>query len=139
MVPPPAGWPTSPTKPLGQQGPQKWPPVEDNCHPKICLLMDPYLSKYNNYIDLSAILTALGKWVLDLPSLPQYCAPTEIPLICWNNVLGCCFRGRQCKFLKGHLCKGNVTDNIAESVTDCIGKGVLYYTDLPQAGTSPGK
>ncbi len=30
-------------------------------------------------------------------------------------------------------------DNLSECITDCIGKGVLYYTDLPHAGTSLGK
>ena len=40
--------------------PRKSPP-EDIRHPKIKAMMDPYLAKYNNYINLSKILTASNK------------------------------------------------------------------------------
>ncbi len=49
--------------------------------PKNRLLIDPYLSRYNNYIDLSAILTASRKRIGDLPSMPQHCTPTGTSLI----------------------------------------------------------
>ena len=65
--------------------------------------MDPYLARYNNYINLSAILTAENKRITDLPSLPNYCTPTGVSFICWNTVLRRCFRGKQCKYYKGHV------------------------------------
>jgi hypothetical protein len=138
-IPPPAGWPTSPSKPPGQQGSQKWAAPKDICHQKIRLLMDPYLLKCNNYINLLAILTSAGKRMGDLPSLPQYCTPTGTPLLCWNNVLGHCSRGIRCKFFKGHVSKGNVTDEFADNIVNCTSKGVVYYTNLPQGGTSTGE
>jgi hypothetical protein len=138
-VPPPAGWPMSPSKPPGQQGSQKRAAPKDIHHQKIRLLMDPYILKYNNYINLLAILTSSGKRMGDLPTLPQYCTPTGTPLLCWNNVLGRCFRGKRCKFFNGHLRKSNVTDEFADNVVDCISKGVVYYTGLTQGGTSPGE
>jgi hypothetical protein len=100
--------------------------------------MDPYLAKYNNYIDLLAILTASGKTMRNMPTLPKYRTPTGTAYICWNSVLGRCFRGRRCKFIKGHVGKGEVTNEFAEAVADCIGKGVLYYTETPPTtGGSP--
>ena len=38
--------------------------------------MDPYLKRYNNYINIPEILTASGKRMSDLPTLPKYCHPT---------------------------------------------------------------
>ena len=32
-----------------------------------------------------------------------------------------------------------MTDEFAEAVTECIGKGVLYYTGLSQGGSSDKK
>jgi hypothetical protein len=138
-VTPLAGWPMSPSKPPGQQGSPKGAAPEDICHQMIWLLIDPYLLKYNNYINLLAILTSSGKRMGDLPPLPQYCNPTGTPLLCWNNVIGHCFRGKRCKFFKGHVRKGNVTDEFADNVVNCISKGVVYYMGLPQGGTSPGE
>jgi hypothetical protein len=137
-IPPPAAWPTSPPyKAQGQPMAQKQAPAEDIRHPKIRALMDPYLVKYNNYIDLGGILNASGKTMRDLPPLPQYCTPTGSPLICWNNVLGRCFRGKRCKFLRGHVRRGDVMEAFADAVADCIGKGVLFFTATPIAGGSP--
>ena len=61
----PRGGPTPP----GQGG------CEDTRHPKIKLLMDPYLKRYNNYVNIPEILTASGKRMSDLPTLPKYCHP----------------------------------------------------------------
>ncbi len=99
--------------------------------------MDPYLARYNNYINLSAILTAANKRITDLPSLPNYCTPTGASCICWNTVLGRCFRGKQCKYYKDHIQKNDFTDEFADAVSNCISKGVLYYTELPQGSGSP--
>ncbi len=55
---------------------------EDVQNPKIKTLMDPYLQKYNNYIDLSALLTASGKRFGDLPTLPQYWSPQGATFVC---------------------------------------------------------
>ncbi len=110
---------------------------EDIHHPKIKLLMDPYLKKFNNFVNLSKILTSLGKRMPDLPTLPKYCHPTGQPFICWNSVLGKCVRGSRCKFSRRHLSKGDATDKFADAVNDCIGKDVLYYTNLPVGARSP--
>ena len=59
-------------------------------------MMDAYLAKYNNYINLSEILTASNKQITDLPTLPSYTTPTGSSGICWNIVLGRCFKGKQC-------------------------------------------
>jgi hypothetical protein len=133
---PPAQWtalaptlaPTTLTKPTQ--------PKEDICHPKIKLLMDLYLKWYNNFVGLSDILTACGKSLMDLPTLPQYCHPTGQSFLRWNSVLGKCFCGLQCKNSKGHAKKGDVTDTFADAVSDCISKGVLCYANLPE-GESP--
>jgi hypothetical protein len=99
--------------------------------------MNPYLQKYNNYIDLLAILTASGKCMGDLPTLPQYCYYTRATLICWNSVLGKCFRGKWCKFYCGHLHLGKATDPFADDVIDTIRKGVTHYVSLLPSSGSP--
>jgi hypothetical protein len=73
----------------------------------------------------------------DLPTLPQYCSPMGATLICWNSVLGRCFRGKWCKFFQGHLRKGKATDKFADDVIDTIGKGVTHYLDVPPSIRSP--
>ena len=139
-VPPPAGWGPAPQRQQGgQQGSPRRPPPEDIRHPKIKALMDPYLLKYNNYINLGEILSASNKRITDLPGLQGYTTPTGSSCICWNSVLGRCFRGRRCRYSKGHVQKADMTDKFAEAVADCIGKGVLYYTDLPQGGSPDAK
>ncbi len=82
-IPPPSRWGTSPQRQQGgQQGlPRKSPP-KDIRHPKIKAMMDPYLAKYNNYINLSEILTASSKRITDLPTLPSYTTPTGSSGIC---------------------------------------------------------
>jgi hypothetical protein len=112
-------------------------PKEDTQHPKIKLLMDLYLKQYNNFLNLLEILTSSGKPMMDLPSLPQYCQPTGQPFLCWNSVLGKCFWGAWCKYSKGHLKKGEVMDAFVDAVSECISKGVLYYTNLPARASSP--
>ena len=93
--------------------------------------MDPYLKRYNNYVNIPEILTASGKRMSDLPTLPQYCHPTSQSFLCWNGVLGRCFRGPRCRFARGHIQKGESTDAFADSVTDVISKGVLHFINLP--------
>jgi hypothetical protein len=85
---PPTRWPApapAPSPPARGQTKK-----EDTCHPKIRALMDPYLQRYSNVLNLSEILTSSGKRMTDLPSLPQYCLPTGNPFICWNSVLAKC-------------------------------------------------
>jgi hypothetical protein len=55
--------------------------------------MDPYLKQYNNYVNIPEILTASGKRMSDLRTLPKYCHPTGLSFLCWNGVLGRCFQG----------------------------------------------
>ena len=100
-------------------------------HLKIKLLMDPYLKRYNNYVNIPEILTASGKRMSDLPTLPQYCHPTGQSFLCWNGVLGRCFRGPRCRFARGHIKKGESTEAFADSVTDGVSKGVLHFINLP--------
>jgi hypothetical protein len=121
---PPAAAPvaTTPTKPLQQR--------EDIRLQKIKLLMDPYLKRYNNFVGLSDILTACGKRLTDLPTLTNYCHPTGQSFLCWNSVLGRCFGGSQCKYSKGHVKKGDITDEFTDAILDCISKGVLHYINL---------
>ncbi len=99
--------------------------------------MDPYLKHYNNIVIFLEILTSSGKWITDLPTLPQYCLPLGQPFLCWNSVLGKCFQGLWCKYYKGHLRKGDATDTFAATISECINKGVLYYTNLPAGAGSP--
>ena len=110
-VPPPGAPPTQWTA-LPPTAPQPPPPTrttmppaakEDIRHPKIKQLMDPYLKKYNNYFNLSDILTASGKRMTDLPTIQKLCHPTGQPYLCWNSVLGKCFRGSRCKYSRGHI------------------------------------
>ncbi len=125
--------------PASGGGPRK-PVGKDICNPKLKAVMDPYLQKYNNYIDLSALLTASGRCVGDLPTLPQYCSPMGASLICWNSILGKCFRGKRFKFFQGHLCKGKAMDQFADNVIDIIKKGVTHYLDgSPSIGSPSNK
>jgi hypothetical protein len=133
----PLGKPGSCTSPSPIALPGTIPAKEDTRHPKIKLLMDPYLERYNSILNLSQTLTLSGNRMTDLPSLPQYCQPTGQPFLCWNSVLGKCFRGAWCKYSKGHLKKGDATDAFAEALFECISKGVLYYTNLPTGASSP--
>jgi hypothetical protein len=128
---PPPTWEPAPGPPRAQAPPQGRSGQEDIRHPKIKQLMDPYLKRYNNYVNVANILTASGKRMTDLPTLPKYCHPTGQSFLCWNSVLGRCFRGPRCRFARGHVKKGESTDSFADGVTDVIGKGVLYYTNLP--------
>ncbi len=73
LPPPPPGGPP-PTRPGGQ---------EDTCHPKIKLLMGPYLKQYNNYVNIPEILTASGKRMSDLPTLPKY--PSCVGIVFWGD------------------------------------------------------
>jgi hypothetical protein len=93
--------------------------------------MDPYLQRYNGYVNLSEILTSSGKRMSDLPTLPQYCSAKGESLICWNSVLGTCFQGKRCRYDKGHVQQGEATNAFADATLDCVSKGVLYYTNLP--------
>ncbi len=86
------------------------PGQEDIRHPKLKLLMDPYLKRYKNYVNIPEILTTSGKGMSDLPTLPKYCHPCGQSFLCWNCVLGRCFRGPWCRFARGHLKKGKSTD-----------------------------
>jgi hypothetical protein len=149
----PLWWATSgPTSnPMGKSGssaglgltqtPNQVPslPKDDLHHPTIKLLMDPYLRHYNNFVNFPEILTLSGKLMRDLTTLPQYCQPTGQPFLYWNSGLGECFWGVGCKFYKGHLKikKGEATDAFAAAVSECISKGVLYYTNLPAEASSP--
>ncbi len=99
--------------------------------------MDPCLLWYNNVLNLLDILTLSGKQMMDLLTLPQYCLPTGHPFICWNSVLVKCYRGPRCRFAKGHLKRGEVTDAFAGAVADIIKKGVAYYTNLMAGSGSP--
>ena len=90
---PPKIWDTPPVVAPGAPQPTnpRNPKKTDPRHPKIKQLMDPYLKRYNNYVNLSEILTSSGKRMTDLPTLPQYCSATGASIICWNSVLGLCF------------------------------------------------
>ncbi len=145
--PPPTHWPS--TSPAIAPGPPGGPSLapgggprkqggKDICNAKIKAVMDPYLQKYNNYINLMALLTASGKCMGDLPTLPQYCSPTGATFIRWKGVLGKCFRGKWCKFFRGNLRKGEVTNPFANNMIDTIGKGVAHYVSLPPSSGSPG-
>jgi hypothetical protein len=121
---PPTCWELAPGPPRALAPPQRRSGQEDIRHPKIKQLMDPYLKWYNNYVNIADILTASGKRMTDLPTLPKYCHPTGQSFLCWNCMLGRCFHGPQCWFARGHS-----TDAFANGVTDVISKGVLYYTN----------
>jgi hypothetical protein len=94
--------------------------------------MDQYLRKYNNQINLIGILNALGKCMMDLPSLDKYCTPPGTSYICWNSMLGKGYHNKQCTYVRGHIVKGDMTDEFADAVMDVISKGMLHYTNLPQ-------
>ncbi len=67
---PPAQWTTPAPAPAPTMPMKPTQPKEDIRHPKIKFLMDPYLKRYNNFVNLSDILTACGKRLTDLPTLP---------------------------------------------------------------------
>jgi len=78
LPPPPPGGPP-PTRP-GQ---------EDTRHPKIKLLMDPYLKRYNNYVNIPEILTASGKRMSELPpfqnTATQLANPSFVGIAFWGD------------------------------------------------------
>ncbi len=75
--------------------------------------------------------------MMDLPTLPKYCHPLGQLFLCWNSVLGKCFRGLRGKFSQGHVKNGDVMEAFANAISNCISKGVLYYTNLPAGEGSP--
>ena len=93
--------------------------------------MDPYLKRYNNYVNIPEILTASGKHMSDLPTLPKYCHSTGQSFLCWNGVLGRCFQGPRCRFARGHIIKGESTVAFANGITNVISKGVLHFINFP--------
>jgi hypothetical protein len=72
-----------PPSPPGGPPPTR-PGQEDTRHPKNKLLMDPYLKRYNNYVNIPEILTASGRRMPDLPTLPKYCHPTGQSFLCYG-------------------------------------------------------
>ncbi len=128
---PPTNWATPPggapgsTQPSNPRNPKK----SDPRHPKIKQLMDPYLKRYNNYVNLSDILTASGKRMNDLPTLPQYCSVKGDSFICWNSVLGSCLRGRRCRFARGHVKQGDATDAHAATSLSLTNLGPVTRLD----------
>lgn len=130
---PPTNWEAPPgVMPGGTQLTNQRNPKKTNVrHPKIKQLMDPYLKRYNRYVNLAEILTSSGKRMSDLPTLPQYTSAKGDTFICWNSALGTCYQGKRCRYSRGHLKQGEATDSFADATLDCISKGVLYYTNLP--------
>ncbi len=56
------------------------------------------LMKYKTYINVGEILTASNKSITDMPALQGYTTPTGSSCICWNSVLGRCFKGKRCRY-----------------------------------------
>jgi hypothetical protein len=105
---------------------------EDTRHLKIKLLMDPYLKKYINFVNLSDILTLLGIGMTDLPTLPKYCHLLGQLFLCWNSVLGKCFRGSRCKFSRGHAKRGDGAEAFANAVSASEKVSCIIPTFLPR-------
>ena len=57
LGPPPTWEPPALPPPLPGGPPPTRPGQEDIRHPRIKLLMDPYLKRYNNYVNIAKILT----------------------------------------------------------------------------------
>jgi hypothetical protein len=106
----PPTWEPAPALPLPPPGgpPPTKSGQEDTRHPKIKLLMDPYLKRYNNYVNIPEILTASGKCMSDLPTLPKYCHPTGQSFLCSNCVLGRCFPRTLVQVCLGSFKKGRI-------------------------------
>jgi hypothetical protein len=64
----------------------------------------------------------------DLPTLPKYCHPTGKSFLCWNWVLGRCFRGPRCRFARGHLKRANPMKRLPTASPTSSAKG--YYISL---------
>jgi hypothetical protein len=132
--PPPTWGPALVLPPQPPGGPPPTRPGQENIrHPKIKLLMDPYLKRYNNYVNIPEILTASGKRMSDLPTLPKYCHPSGQSFLCWNCVLGRCFRGPWCKFALGHLKRANPPTCLPTVSRTSSAKG-SYTTQTSQLG-----
>ncbi len=91
LGPPPTQWSTQAPAPCPTAPATPTQTKEDIRHPKIKLLMDLYLKKYNNFVSLLDILTLSGKQLTDLTTLPNYCHLTGQSFLCWKCVLGKCF------------------------------------------------
>jgi hypothetical protein len=50
-----------------------------------------------------------------------------------------CYATTSSLFFKGHASKGNVMDEFADNIVNCICKEVVYYTNLAQGSTSTGE
>jgi len=111
LLPPPPGRPP-PTRP-GQ---------EDTRHPKIKLLIDPYLKRYNNYMNIPEILTPHPSKIL----------PPNCPILLVLELrVGKMLPRTSVQVCPGPFKKGESRDSFADSVTDVISKGVLHYINLP--------
>ncbi len=58
----------------------------------------------------------------------------QIPAI-WSVIQAT--KGKSIDVYHAHIKKGDAMDEFADAVIDCIGKGVLYYTNLPAGAGSP--
>ncbi len=112
----------------------------DNRNHKIKALIDPYLEWYNGRIHLAKVLDAVGKWQMDLPTLPRFCYANGRPFLCWNSMLGRCMYHKCCYLREGgHPGPNDIPDNFAEKVCLVISRGIHARMQPGGGDGLPGK
>lgn len=74
-------------------------------------------------INLGQILTAAGRDIRDLPTIPEY-VDNNRPFLCWAWVLGRCHFGDSCTFSRGHPPRRMLSDSFAGEVVAVLGEGI---------------
>jgi hypothetical protein len=70
--------------------------------------MDPYLKRYNNYVNIPEILTASRKRMLDLPMLPKILPPKWPILLVLELCVGEMFPRTSVQVCPGPFKKGRI-------------------------------
>jgi hypothetical protein len=103
----------------------------DFCHPKIKVLMDPYLNRNDGRLCLGDVLDAGGLRQQDLPTLPRFCWPNGRSFLCWSSTLGRCMFP-ECRFQRygGHPGPNDIPDEFADNVVGKLTKGIQARMQL---------
>ena len=112
----------------------------DFCHPKIKVLMDPYLNRNDGQLCLGDVLDAGGLRQKDLPTLPRFCWPNGRSFLCWSSTLGRCMFP-ECRFQRdgGHPGPNDIPDEFVDNVVGKLTKGIQARMQLGGDDGSPAK
>jgi hypothetical protein len=87
--------------------------LDDQRHPKIVAMMNPYIKKLRMNVYVGELLDS----VAPIPTRTRF---TSSNGICWNAVFGRCKFGKSCKFKRNHPAKGKLSEEYTQQVVDAL-------------------